>query len=769
VSLASGVRDAVQRLRARLFGRPMSEQSRAALRRAARVALVMPPAFATSSLLIHDAQTTTFVAFGSFALLVLADFGGLRRPRAIAYLVTTAVGAGLIAAGTLASNSPWSAVAVTLVLAFGVRFAGAFGGYIRAAQGALLLSLVLAVAFPGPPATIVPRLTGWLIAGILSTLAAVLLWPRFEHVKLRHRSATGCLAMADLVTAARQPDEAEIDRRAQTAADTVSSIFRDYAATPARPAWPTRSHRALAELVIELDSTIDFAVPSFKELAGKEVTGNELTGSTAEPVPAGRPWIEEGDRLAAVLVQTLRSCADVLTGGAAPDLAALDAAQAVHRQSLERWAGEAVRSGVQPRRVLDQLRADNALTFISYLILAIGIDAMAAAGREPPANAPARLFARHKGGSRGTARRVVKSLRTHLAPSSPVLHDSARVAIGFALAVLVGLLLELSHAFWVVLGTSSALRSNVLATGRTALQAVAGTFIGVIVGTAFIALVGTNALVAWLVFPVAAFTATFVAGAAGFVIGQAAFSVFVIVLFTLIAPAGLSLGLVRIEDVAVGVGISIVTGLLLWPRGTRHDLTEAVARLFGAAAAFLGESLELLLGRGSSQSAYRARALAVRARDLADDALEQFLAERSAGPLGSQGAASLVASGTHVLLFGDLIDVLTAMGYRAGRRAAGLDALEAQVRALVDELRRQAGRIEGRNGERTATERVSGLTLREVSLAALRGLRDDPSAGRSTIAIVGASDWVRFLDTLVARLERPIDEAVAAARLPWWR
>jgi hypothetical protein len=48
-------------------------------------------------------------------------------------------------------------------------------------------------------------------------------------------------------------------------------------------------------------------------------------------------------------------------------------------------------------------------------------------------------------------------------------------------------------------------------------------------------------------------------------------------------------------------------------------------------------------------------------------------------------------------------------------------------------------------------------------------MKDDPSAQRSTCAVIAASDWLQFLDQLVTRLDRPIDEAVAAARLPWWR
>ena len=76
----------------------MSEQARrAALRRSVRAAIVIPATFAFSLLVIRDLQIATFAVFGCFALLVMANFGGRRRARAVAYVAATLVGAALIA------------------------------------------------------------------------------------------------------------------------------------------------------------------------------------------------------------------------------------------------------------------------------------------------------------------------------------------------------------------------------------------------------------------------------------------------------------------------------------------------------------------------------------------------------------------------------------------------------------------------------------------------------------------------------------------------
>ena len=48
----------------------------AALRRATRAAIIMPAMFALGDKVIGNPQVATFAAFGSFAMLLLVDFGG---------------------------------------------------------------------------------------------------------------------------------------------------------------------------------------------------------------------------------------------------------------------------------------------------------------------------------------------------------------------------------------------------------------------------------------------------------------------------------------------------------------------------------------------------------------------------------------------------------------------------------------------------------------------------------------------------------------------
>src|SRR5262249_18022081 len=153
----------------------------------------------------------------------------------------------------------------------------------------------------------------------------------------------------------------------------------------------------------------------------------------------------------------------------------------------------------------------------------------------------------------------------------------------------------LDHAFWAVLGTLSVLRSNALATGRTALSAVAGTAFGILPASLLLIPLGTQAAVLWAVFPASVFVAAYAPSVIGFAAGQAAFTLLIVILFNLLQPVGWTLGLVRLQDVLVGAGMSLVIGTLFWPRGARGQLRTALALLYRRETAYLRASFGLIL------------------------------------------------------------------------------------------------------------------------------------------------------------------------------
>ena len=126
--------------------------------------------------MIANPTLATFAAFGSFAMLLLVEFGGPMRNRLQAQAALAAVGAVFVCLGTLASRSAWLAAVAMALVGFGVLFAGVVSSVLAGATPALLLSFILPVSLPGPASSIPDRLEGWGMAsggGVRRRRAAV--------------------------------------------------------------------------------------------------------------------------------------------------------------------------------------------------------------------------------------------------------------------------------------------------------------------------------------------------------------------------------------------------------------------------------------------------------------------------------------------------------------------------------------------------------------------------------------------------------------------
>src|ERR1700712_5502391 len=120
----------------------ISDPGRFALKNAVRAAIVVPAGLAIGLKVFDLPEMGLFAAFGAVALLVFVDFGGTPRTRLGAYFGLVAVGAALIAAGTLCSQTTWLAVVAMALVGFGILFAGVLDGYVAAAQNAAILTFV---------------------------------------------------------------------------------------------------------------------------------------------------------------------------------------------------------------------------------------------------------------------------------------------------------------------------------------------------------------------------------------------------------------------------------------------------------------------------------------------------------------------------------------------------------------------------------------------------------------------------------------------------
>src|SRR3954447_22490055 len=86
------------------------DRNYAALRRAARTAIIMPSLFALGAHGLDNPALATFAAFGSFAMLLLVDFTGTIRQRLQAQAALGVAGCVLVVLGTLVSRNTAASV-----------------------------------------------------------------------------------------------------------------------------------------------------------------------------------------------------------------------------------------------------------------------------------------------------------------------------------------------------------------------------------------------------------------------------------------------------------------------------------------------------------------------------------------------------------------------------------------------------------------------------------------------------------------------------------
>jgi hypothetical protein len=272
-----------------------------------------------------------------------------------------------------------------------------------------------------------------------------------------------------------------------------------------------------------------------------------------------------------------------------------------------------------------------------------------------------RWLGRQPEGVPGTLSAARERITSYLEPHSVWLHNSLRGAAGLGLAVLVARLTGVQHSFWVVLGALSVLRSNALNTGQDAVRAMAGTVAGFIVGAGLLAGIGTNTTLLWFLLPPAVFLAGVAPACISFAGGQAAFTLVLVILFNIIQPTGWRVGLVRIEDVAIGVGVSLVVGVLFWPRGAAPALRQALAEAYADSAGYLASTVRFGTSRGDPGTPALPAALADDAARAAaasrrlDDAFRTYLAERGAKRFPLADAAGLVTGVVGLRLEADAV------------------------------------------------------------------------------------------------------------------
>ena len=544
-----------------------------AARKALRAAIFVPLAAAASFAVAGDTQTPIFTILGCIALLIATDFPGNRSTRAVGYCGLAINGALLITIGTLAAPHPWVAVPLCFIVGIVISFLGLLGEVVSGGQRAALMIFILPVCIR-PVAPLGDRLFGWVIALLICVPAALFVFPPRYDSELRRQTTRVCAALADRI---------EGTCSAQEVSDAIDALRAGFFSSAGRPVTMTAGSRALVRVASDLQWLCDRV----------DSDTGALLGPTTAPA-----------------TRVLRASAVVLSSDDQPGAhAELDDALAAHRTAaVSRYrddVGDILTdpddaTAIQRSRVLMNRRTING----SIGLIGRIISAAAAADTRP---LWARLLGRQLPET-GIADRVytkraaIGALGGYLSTGSITVFNSLRSGLALALAVVVTLVFPIQNGLWVVLGALSVLRSSALATGTTGLRAITGTVIGFSIGAVTIGLLGVDPIVMWVLLPIVTFGSTYVSRVGSFMAGQTMFTMMVFIIFNLIQPTGWQVGLIRLEDIALGAAVGLTASVLLWPRGAVAAVRRAIDAALQVSSRYLIAAVTRITRGASEQS-----------------------------------------------------------------------------------------------------------------------------------------------------------------------
>ncbi|MGC2486706.1 MAG: FUSC family protein [Acidimicrobiales bacterium] len=733
------------------------------VRRALRVTLVAAGTFSSFFEVAHNPVAAFFATFGAVVLLVYVEFLGPKRQRFEQHVSLLVITLSFVVLGTLCSQVLWVAVAATVVLSFCVLMTGVVSSSFAGTTSAMLISFLLPVAFKGPVSSIPDRMLGWSVAGVLSLGAIALILPAASSEPFVDVTAGAVREISRYLSAI-------VGMRKGGASDTALHEYADAASATEtmrtafftasfRPAGLSASARGLIKVIewtLELDLLFTGNVSQLDDL-GDEVRALLTTCSNVLAEVAASLTSSRADTGA--LEASLR--------GMREKRALLEdvAVRSLHRYDAAASAASTDHDG-ELLVFLDQsFRAD----VVADTVENLGNDAVqlvAARGR----NWWQQLLGLEATGSDSRLRAARRRLRSHLSLHSVWLHNSARGALGLGVSVLVAYEFGVQHAFWVVFGTLAVLRSNALSTGQTVVKALTGTIEGIIIGSIIIALLGTHQTVFWILLPFAVCFTGFAPSAISFAAGQAAFTMTILIVFNIVEPDGWQLGVIRVEDVALGCGVSLVVGLSLWPRGATGLLRRSIADGVSAGVTYLEAAVTYGLSRcdptePEATNPQGARDAAQAAARRLDDAFREYLSERGAKSVSLADVSVLIAGVTAIRTTADNVHVLWGSARRKGPTdRAAIEGALGQATDSVSQWFNDLSRAIASDDTNLGEPPDFSVSPRDLVILVRRELSD--AAGNGTTAafkIVWTDDYLRQLLDLERRM-LPVVEKILAAR-----
>lgn len=589
--------------------------------RGIRVAVVLPVVLLVLDVVLKLGPASLLGVFAVSGLLIIGDFRGPPIPRAITLLSVSLGGAVMLAFGAVLGTNEVAALVGAALVGFVVLLGGVYRGQFGRAGIPLLLPFLSEAANPAAMQTLPVALLAWCVGCLIASAGALLILPGYERDLEHPHFAAAAGAFADLVPELWPIVTPRADAAYSRFAAAMADLDQHWQGDRSRPSRVLARDRAFISVLDYLHQIQVLCVTRIQ------------TGATTAPTDAQLP---------VAIAATARSVAVSMAQGH-PEVTVGGLVEERGRQwdHLGSEFTDAV-SSRDPQWARDVASRNFLLRITSMLTVGLGVQsevALGGRGRTELLKVGAIAMPQW----RSTPLRL---LTQQLRPSSPWFRNAVRGALALAVALAIARLPAISHGFWIVMGAIGALRFDAMGTGRTVRAAVVGQIVGFGVSFSLAYFLGPYPLILALLIPVAGFVAG-VAPPHRLWMPQAAFTILVVLCLSLVTPQERGVPVTRLEDMLIGLAVSLAVSLLLWPRGVQ----EHVAVLVAAASRSVASLLVVTNRRALGQSDQPFEAVADQARmDIraASEACDLAALEQPPHPPPVMSWTRLVMSGRHI-------------------------------------------------------------------------------------------------------------------------
>ncbi|WEK34232.1 MAG: FUSC family membrane protein [Candidatus Pseudobacter hemicellulosilyticus] len=345
-------------------------------------------------------------------------------------------------------------------------------------------------------------------------------------------------------------------------------------------------------------------------------------------------------------------------------------------------------------------------------------------------------------------------LLDNLSLKSSHFRHAIRITIALLAGFIISLLFPLGHGYWILLTITTILKPAYSITKKRNIQRIAGTILGALLG--FAAIYITKDATALFIIMLLAMIISYSLLKVNYLVSSAGITVYVILSFHFLNPAGLSVVLHdRILDTAIGSVISFIVSSFVLPSWEKEQLGYYIDHAIRANYNYFHAVAKAFSGAGFDITNYKiARKEAFVALANMSDHFQRMMSEPKSKQRHLEEYHQFVAT-SHLLT--SHVASLSYYGQRSGQQYASVDfqplikQVDAQFRRLIDVLEnKEQAPAEQKPHEDPIRQRVLEL-LEQRRLEMGKGDNDESLSIRKTLSELKAiTDQFQLISTITA-------------------